>query len=221
MKKFLVLFVITLFSINLYSQDVNYRTSLIGNEHNAGVWIPGKIEDKSIEGSPYLFNSSGGLFYIINKKGDKFSLLNLNYNVATKNLEFKISNDSVFQFDKRSIDHVIVAKNKYVMYNNELFLQLSDKDGIQLLKAFKITIQDAVFNPLTQQNSKPKRYLIKSEYKILKDNVLNEFKLNKKSILNLFPDKKDIITQYVNKNKLSYSDEDDVKNIMNYLSNPN
>ena len=213
---------------NLFAQDNNqlssntdYNTSFTGNISKNGMWIPAKVEDKTIEGSPYLFNSFDGLFYIINKNGDKFSILNLNYNISTKNLESKISTDSVFQFDLRTIDYVIVAKDKYKIYKDELYLQLSNNGKIELLKSYKIAIQDAVFNPLTQQNSTPKRYLIKSEYKILKDNVLSEFKLNKKTIFNLFPDKKDIITQYVKKNKLSYSDEDDVKNILNYLSNTN
>lgn len=228
MKKTLILSFIFLFSVHSFCQNVDnlsssndFNTNLVGNVQKNGMWIPGKVEDKTIEGSPYLFNSSEGLFYIINKGGDKFSLLNLNYNVATKNLEFKISNDSVFQFDLRTIDYVIVAKNKYKIYKNEMYLQLSNYDGIELLKSYISSIQDAVFNPMTQQNSIPRRYIIKSEYKILKDNELSEFKLNRKSFFNLFPDKKDIITQYVKQNKLTYSDEEDVKKILNYLSNTN
>ena len=61
--------------------------------------------------------------------------------------------------------------------------------------------------------------MVKSEYKILQDEILKEFKLSKKFIVNLFPEKKNLILKYVENNNLSYSDEEDVIKILNYISN--
>lgn len=211
---------------NLFAQDNNqsssstdYNTSFTGNTSKNGMWIPGRIEDKTITGSPYLFNSWNGMFSVINKGGDKFSLINLNYNIQTKTLESKISNDSVFQYDLNAIEYVVVAKNKYKIINSEMFLELLSNNKMEFFKAYNVVIQEATNNPLTQTDLTPRRYVIKNEYKILQNNVLKEFKLSKKFIVNLFPEKKNLILKYVDDNNLSYSKEEDMVKILNYISN--
>ena len=197
---------------NLFSQHNNqsssnndYNTSFIGNTSKNGMWIPSRIEDKTITGSPYLFNSWNGMFSVINKVGDKFSLINLNYNIQTKTLESKISNDSVFQYDLNAIEYVVIAKDKYKIINGEMLLELLSNSKIEFFKAYNVIIQEATNNPLTQTDLTPRRYVVKSEYKILQDEILKEFKLSKKFIVNLFPEKKNLILKYVENNNLSFN----------------
>ena len=89
---------------NQNSKKGDYNIDYLGNFNKAGMWLPASVEDKSISGSPYLFNSWEGLFSVINMKGNRFDLLNLNYNISTKKLESKVSKDSVFQYDLKDID---------------------------------------------------------------------------------------------------------------------
>ncbi|WP_374398592.1 hypothetical protein [Flavobacterium sp.] len=211
--------------INLFSQNnksssnPDYNTSFTGNTSKNGMWIPGRVEDKSIVGSQYLFNSWNGMYSIVNKIGEKFNLLNLNYNIHTKTLESKVSNDSVFQFDLDKIDYIIASKKKYKILNNEMFLELLCNDKIDFYKSFKVIVQEATNNPLTQTELTPRRYVVKNEYKVFYNKVLVDIGLNKKSIFNLFADKKNLISKYVKENKLSYSNEEDVVKILNYISN--
>ena len=227
MKNLLLLF-LSFFVMNLFSQNNNssnsngdYNINFSGNPVKAGMWVSSKIEDKSIIGSPFLFNSWEGFFSVVTKSGNRFDLINLNYNIQTKRLESKISNDSVFQYDLNVLDFVLVAKKKYKIFNNELFLQLMDNNAFVFLKSYDITIQEATNNPLTQSDLTPRRYVIKNEYKILQENTIKEFKLNKKSFFNFFPEKKELISKYVNENRLSYSKEEDAITILYYISNNN
>lgn len=92
-------------------------------------------------------------------------------------------------------------------------------DSFEFLKSFQVVIQEPVSNPLTQSSLTPRRYVYKNEYKIFRNGVVTDFKLNKKSLLNLFPDKIDLIKNYANSNKLSFSEENDVVKIFNYIVN--
>ncbi|RTL10198.1 MAG: hypothetical protein EKK56_10395 [Flavobacteriaceae bacterium] len=204
---------------NQNSKKGDYNIDYLGNFNKAGMWLPASVEDKSISGSPYLFNSWEGLFSVINMKGNRFDLLNLNYNISTKKLESKVSKDSVFQYDLKDIDKVKYLSKVYKVYNEELFLQLFTSDTFEFLKSFQVVIQEAVSNPLTQSSLTPRRYVYKNEYKIFRNGVVTDFKLNKKSLLNLFPDKIDLIKNYANSNKLSFSEENDVVKIFNYIVN--
>ena len=204
---------------NQNSKKGDYNIDYLGNFNKAGMWLPASVEDKSISGSPYLFNSWEGLFSVINMKGNRFDLLNLNYNISTKKLESKVSKDSVFQYDLKDIDKVKYLSKVYKVYNEELFLQLFTSDSFEFLKSFQVVIQEPVSNPLTQSSLTPRRYVYKNEYKIFRNGVVTDFKLNKKSLLNLFPDKIDLIKNYANSNKLSFSEENDVVKIFNYIVN--
>ena len=204
---------------NQNSKKGDYNIDYLGNFNKAGMWLPASVEDKSISGSPYLFNSWEGLFSVINMKGNRFDLLNLNYNISTKKLESKVSKDSVFQYDLKDIDKVKYLSKVYKVYNEELFLQMFTSDTFEFLKSFQVVIQEAVSNPLTQSSLTPRRYVYKNEYKIFRNGVVTDFKLNKKSLLNLFPDKIDLIKNYANSNKLSFSEENDVVKIFNYIVN--
>lgn len=200
----------------------DYNTDYIGNVYKNGMWIPGKVENNSISGSCYLFDNPNGIFSIINNTGNKFNLTNINYNIETKQLETKIANDSVFQYNLDEIDYLVVNKKKYKVFKGEMYQQLFSSNQFELLKSFSVVVQQASFNPLTQDVLTPKRYVVRYNYMLLKNNdTLQDFKLNKKSILGLNIDKKDLILNYVKANKLSYSNEDDVVKILNYLTNNN
>jgi len=112
-----------------------------------------------------------------------------------------------------------MANNKrYKVVGDDMFLELYNGAEFKLLKQFTVRINEGVSNPLSLADLSPRRYVINEEYKLHKDNTLSKFKLNKSSILKLFSDKNDAIVKYVKENKLSYSEENDVVRILNYIS---
>lgn len=222
-----VLLMIVFSSIFSYGQNEkgatnspDFVTTFTGNiaQNSAGMWVPAHTKDKTIEGTPYLFKNWTGLYTVVNKKGNKFKVVNLNYNVESKNMETYYAADSVFQYHLPEIDYVLANNKRYRIVEDELFLELYNAGSIKILKQFSININEGVSNPLSQADLTQRRYVIKEEYKLHKDNSLSKFKLNKSNILKLFTDKSDAIVKYVKENKLSYSEEADVVRILNYIS---
>lgn len=220
---------VSLTSIFAFSQDNNLVTQenlrslkntnlVFGN----GAWIPGKVEDKTITGSVYLFPSWNGIFKIITKKGDTKQLLNLNYNIKTKDIEAFISNDSVFQFDKNQFDYIIQSNKKYKVIDegelNGLFYEVYNGEKIKLYKEYTISIQGGTFNPLTQEKIELDKYVQNYNYYIFKDNKFEKVKLSKKDIFKYLSDKKETLKEFVKKNDLDFSSDEDIKVILNYYN---
>ncbi len=228
MKKSIYLIILFFSMISTFSQRGNLETqsslqSLTStNLNGGGVWLPGKVEDKTITGSVYLFPSWNGIFKIITKNGDIKQLLNLNYNIKNKNIEAFISNDSVFQFDKNQFDYIVQSNKKYKVFNDEnlngLFLEVFNGNKIKLYKEFSISVLDGIFNPLTQEKIELDKYVQNYSYYIFKDNKYEKIKLTKKDILKYLSDKKDLIKEYVNKNSLNFTTDEDVSIILKHYN---
>jgi len=75
----------------------DFNTTYTGSISRNGLWVPAYSKDKSIEGSPYLFPNWNGMYSVVNTKGNKFKVLNLNYNIEAKTIETKVSKDYLFQ----------------------------------------------------------------------------------------------------------------------------
>lgn len=202
---------------NSTDNSADFRNNFIGSGRG-GMWIPSKVKDMSIEGSPYLFKSWNGMYTVVSTEGNKFKVMNLNYNIESKKIESQISKDSVFQYNFEGIDHIVTQNKKYKIVEDELFLEVYGNPQIKLLKQFSVIIKEGVTNPMTQMDLTPRRYEIREEYKLYQDNMLSKFKLNKSSVLKMFSNKKDPISKYVKENKLSYSDEKDIIRILAYAS---
>ena len=185
-----------------------------------GTWAPTKVVDNSISGSTYLFNSWIGNYVVIDSKGVSTKLFNLNYNIKTSMLEAAISKDSVFQYDIDNIDYVFTANKKYKIINPENKKILSEEiyknEKFQLYKIFNIEVLFGTFNPLTQEKIQSDSYLQKKEYFLFKDGKFTKTKLSKKNILEIVKDKTDLIKTQVNKLNYSYTEESDVKAILDY-----
>ncbi len=204
------------------STDYTIASSTKNDNTLAGMWIPGKAMDKKIEGSVYLFPNSRGLFKVTTIEGDTHQLFNLNYNIKSQRLESMVSKDSVFLYDLNTIDFIINNNTKYkAIFEGELnglFLEVFSNDKIKLYKKSHIVVEEGVMNPLTQEMISENKYIQKFSYFFwIKDEYV-ETKLTKGNVLKLLSDKKDLIKEYASKNKLSYSSEEDIKNILNHYS---
>ena len=220
---FRILFLLFLqisFSQNNAIENRASLTTITPGLNFVGTWVPSKVADNAVTGSTYLFNSWIGNYVVINSKGVSTKLFNLNYNINTSMLEASISKDSVFQYDIENIDYVFTASKKYKIINPEnkriLSQEIYKSDKFQLYKTFSIEVLFGTINPLTQQKMQSDSYSQKVDYCLFKDEKFTKFKLNKKNVLELVKDKTDLIKAQVDKFNYSYSNEADVKVILDY-----
>lgn len=201
-----------------YTVSSNFKNEFVSEASSSGVWVTAKPIDKSVEGSKYLFPTWSGHFTIISTKGDSYKVSNLNYNLETKKIESVAAKDSVFQYVNSEIDGILSLTNKYKVLNDQLLLELNSGTNAKLYKAFSVSIQDAVFNPLTQTESRPSRYIQKHSYYRYQNNHLVPMRLKKKEVLASLNDKKELIEKMVSEKHLSYANEDDVILLFNYYN---
>ncbi len=229
MKNLLTCTLIILLSLNVYSQnnflETNAALNNIKEFSHAGTWIPGKPLDNLISGTTYLFPNWIGKFEIVSKNGTKSKLFNLNYNIKSVTLESSISKDSVFQYDMQQIDYILTNNKKYKIISenkmNGLFEEIFSDEKIKLFKGFSIDILQGTFNPLTQEKMVNDKFIKINTYYFYIDNKFEKNKLNKNEVLNYLKDKKEKVKDFVSKYKMSYTNEEDVKSILQYYSSLN
>ena len=226
MKK---LMLITLLFISIITFGQNSPRNNSTSDYNTqfsrtegGMWLPAKVINTSVEGSPYLFSNWIGKYNVITKSGTRSQIFNLNYNLQTKKLESSISKDSVFQYDLEQFDYIINSKNKYKVISQDqmegLFLEVFNGPKIKLYKDFNTSIKEASFNPLTQEKMGNDKFVQNSNYYIFANSKYEKINPTKKDILKYLADKKDIIKKYVSTNDLSYDKDDDLNNILSYYN---
>ncbi len=219
--KYFILLLFVSFSVvaqndNEFDFNKSSTTSGINNEVKMnGAWIVSKPTRSQIGGSVYLFSSWKGSYVLQSKTGSRFTIENLNYNMKTKELETKFSQDSVFQFNKKDLNFVYYNFKTYKVVNNELLQVLNNDGNYNFFKKFDVSVVDGVLNPLTQVTS-PSFYKTKEEYLYLNGESLEPLKLKKKYILKIFKDKEKEIKDFVSNEKLSYSNEEDVIKIFKF-----
>ncbi|WP_395058740.1 hypothetical protein [Flavobacterium sp.] len=221
MKKFVCFFLLTLstfvFGQNFGTKEGGFQQFESGG---SGMWVKGSTIDNTIEGSSYLFEEWDGVFKIFTDEMKYYPTHNLNYNIRSKVLESKISKDSVFQYDLKTISFIKRGEEKYVFYTiqekKELCLELYSSNKIVFIKDFKLFLINGTLNPLTQEKPKS-RYEKKQVYffKVI-NNEFHEIYLKKKSILKLFGDKSKLVDKYASDSNLKFSSEKDLCEIFKY-----
>jgi hypothetical protein len=228
MKNISLILLCTLIFLEANSQNsskkdssVNFNTAgFTGNVHTSGMWIPGTPIENNVKGTVYLFPDYTGIYKLIIKNGNSLNLLNLNYNVKTKTLESFVSKDSVFQYELNQLSYVLNNNNKYRVNSDGnlkgLSLEIYNSEKIQLFKCFSVIKEKAVLNPMTNAIISDAEYIRKFSYYLYINNKEVKIKLNKNEILDALSDKKNAVKDYVNSNKLAYSNEEDVCKILKY-----
>jgi hypothetical protein len=203
------------------NSSVNFNTDgFTGNLRSSGIWVPATPIVNEIKGSVYLFPDYTGIYKLITKNGTSLNLLNLNYNVKTKTLESFFSKDSVFQYELNQLSYVLNNNNKYRVNSDGnlkgLSLEIYNSEKIQLFKYFSVIKEKAVVNPMTNAIISDAEYTRKFVYYLYINGKETTIKLNKSDVLRVLSDKKNAVKDYVNSNKLSYSNEDDFCKILKY-----
>lgn len=187
---------------------------------NGTMWLKGATIDNTIEGSTYLFPGWEGLYQMFIDDKQYYSIKNLNYNINSKSLESKFSQDSVFQFDIKKINFIKRGEEKYKYYtvnsSPELCQEFYASSKIIFIKNFKLDLINGVLNPLTQEKTKSKYVKKEKFFCKTSDKEFTEIDLKKKPILKLLGDKSKLVEKYASGSKLSFSTEKDLCKIFQY-----
>lgn len=223
MKKIAVLlFVILLFTIPVFSQDNSESAKVIGNSYIN----PSRLQNKP-QGSPYLQKMFASA---------KIESLNLKafmrYNVFEDNFEFITSKNDTLILDKIEDFSTIIFSGNNKKYNlsqytnskNKLFngylICLSEKGNFTLFKKETIAFFEEKLAKTSLESDMPAKYSKSSDFYFFKnnDNGVIEFPDSKKQLIKLFPDKKESIENFLKENKIDFSEESGMIQIINFLA---
>lgn len=188
----------------------------------SGLWVPKVASSNTVSGSVYLFDNWIGLYTVVGKNHNTTQILNLNYNLQTKNLESSVGKDSIFQYDLGEIDLVKEGQTVYKVVRNEqvngLFVELYAGSRFQIYKEMQLGIKKGAFDRLTQAKVDDDRYVQVPVYYVVQAGVFQREKMSKKLILKLVQDKKEAVSKYASQYDLSYTNDADLSRILIYYS---
>ena len=224
MKKILVILCLLL-SGSVYTQtnfsagfsmggnDLNYGSSFFYNTRNV------------ILGSVYLFDEWNNSAEIHTLSDERFLVRNINLNINRNAFEAKLTDsDSLFSFNFNNIKRIVINdkiyKNYYYNDDNRVYEIIYETEKFSIMKGFAVKLVSSSGNPMVNRsNDKYSRF---SSYFIKLNNSIKPFKLRKKSIIYLLSADKNSISRleiYINTKKLSYKNEKDVIQILDYAFN--
>ena len=231
--------IITLLFLTLsfvgYSQSTNTNVSdnnalalqgITGGNNNGGNGVYGTAmrfvnPPRTIDGSIYLFNNWKNYPVVVKSKDNKiFTLDNVNFNLRTNRLVTKISQDSIFVLNMKSIETVDIQGKVFKKVDTEIgsriFEVIYESDKVSLLNFHSVKLVEGSVNPMLSR--KTDKLVHKEVYYVLNGQGINELRLKKKSILNSFAsndNEKNSLLKYFLENKLSFKKIDDVKIVLN------
>jgi len=234
--------IITLLFLTLsfvgYSQSTNTNVSdnnalalqgITGGNNNGGNGVYGTAmrfvnPPRTIDGSIYLFNNWKNYPVVVKSKDNKiFTLDNVNFNLRTNRLVTKISQDSIFVLNMKSIETVDIQGKVFKKVDTEIgsriFEVIYESEKVSLLNFHSVKLVEGSVNPMLSR--KTDKLVHKEVYYVLNGQGINELRLKKKSILNSFAsndNEKNSLLKYFLENKLSFKKIDDVKVVLNNLN---
>lgn len=222
MKFILPLVLVLVSSLSFGQRKLMYQGDQFGAS-NSGIWIQKNPEkENEIEGSYFLFKHNWFTGLITVDNGKQYEVANLNYNAKYDQLEAAFSNDSVFVFNSANIEKVVIGDKVLTTHLDPVKSRISyyefieGIEGMEILKQYRVHVVRGGSNPMTQKQLTPDRYEMTADYFLAEGEKLSEIKLRKKYLLKLFKEDSDKIKEYVSENDLSYKDEEDVKQIIDY-----
>ena len=139
----------------------------------------------------------------------------------------KTDKDSLFIYDKNSIDSIAVNGKKYKKYydpssttDRVVFAEIIfDSDGINILKGYYLSEVESSPNPMI---NRPKDVIKqRTRYFTTSGNTLVPFNLNKKNVLRQLKNSKqqDLAKNFAKENHLSFNSDSDVTMILKHTLN--
>jgi len=216
-------------STNVSDNNALALQGITGGNNNGGNGVYGTAmrfvnPPRTIDGSIYLFNNWKNYPVVVKSKDNKiFTLDNVNFNLRTNRLVTKISQDSIFVLNMKSIETVDIQGKLFKKVDTEIgsriFEVIYESEKVSLLNFHSVKLVEGSVNPMLSR--KTDKLVHKEVYYVLNGQGINELRLKKKSILNSFAsndNEKNSLLKYFLENKLSFKKIDDVKIVLNNLN---
>lgn len=174
------------------------------------------------EGSAYYFDNweTEGIIYTSNKQ--RFKIKNVNINLFYNTLDALYDGNSVYTFNNENLVKIVINGKDFRVFK-------VDKD-VKILESFfrgkfsvyrynSLIYRDSSPNPMI--NRKTNKYIKKSKYYVYNKGDLTRLKLSKKSFSKVFQSEtvsKESILDFIKKNKISLSEEEDLLKVLNFVS---
>lgn len=178
---------------------------------------------REVDGTEYLFDEWNNYAIIHTEDNQRFALKNINLNIKQNVFVSKIDNDSLFTFNFNNIKKVEINGKNYKNYywddDNRVYEIIYEGKDFSIIKGFKIVEVTGSANPMLSRTRD--RLVRKWFYYIKDDKGIRHFKLSKNKILkalDLSETDKSRMIDYAKRNKLSFNDEEEVKQILGYNS---
>ena len=188
--------------------------------------------------SQYVFNEfSQG---IVKMKSGEVSTQSLNYNIVTNEMIFNNNGTYMAIAQPENVDTVFIKDRKFIPLNNK-FYEILVNEKFPLLLEFTATIKEpgnptgygGSSNISATSNLKsiissggsyalklPDGYSVIAGYNYW---IMEDGKLNKagsyNQLIKIFPDKKEVINDFVKKNHINFSIREDMIFLINHLEN--
>lgn len=164
---------------------------------------------RQVEGSIYMFPDWENNAILQSKDKRRIAVSNVNFNLRRNRIVAKYSKDSIFVFDMKTLDKLIINGHSFKKIETEtdsrIFEVIFESDKADLLKWHHLKVVEGSANPMV--NRKVDKFKHTENYFVYINNELIQFKLKKKGILKVFAkdeDTKNKIINYYKKNKLSF-----------------
>ena len=194
---------------------INYIESRLVTHQ--GVEFVGVLKDKNNDLYTFPNWNNQGVIFIEN---NRYFLSNLNFNVATNSFESRIKRDELFSYKNSEIDSVTINNHLFKKVGNSFYEVLYEKDNNLFLKKYDIKYKEGTVSRLNGTVGKASTSLIHT-YLVKSYESIESIELNKKDLLNLLKDdnQKDIVEEFVKSEHLSYRNEKDMIEIIEFMVN--
>ncbi len=174
------------------------------------------------DGSVYLFDTWNNKTIIKLNNKKRYTFSNFNFNIRKEQFMSQIEGDSIYIFNFKTIDKVIVNGKEFKSIFNpsegeeKVFQVIYENSRFSILKKYSLKIIESSPDPML--NRSQNRIKKMETYFIKKGATITPFKLKKKLIADLAKENISIsaLDDYVKSNNLSYKNEDDIKKILEF-----
>lgn len=182
-------------------------------------------QDAIIEGSAYLEEEFvNGVVALTN--GTSYADIPLRYNAYNEEMEFRDNNGNRFNLDNReTIREITIGKSKFIYTvcklkneNKKIYAEVLTQGTVSLLKHYRINYMPAKEAESYKAPQPPRLVKAPSEYLIQKADGSTQVFKNKKELLKLLSAKSGKIDKFIDQQKLSFRNEDDLISIVAYYN---
>lgn len=177
-----------------------------------------------INGSPYI-----NTVFMNGLIGENKQPFLLRYNAESDEIELKLDEENIYVIPKETkFQNISIGLNNYKLTSYTDFkgqfvtgyLIEKSKGAISLMKREKMIIKPEKIAQSSYETYEPAKFIRGNDeyYLKLKDNSVVVFPKNKKGIIELFPNQKQAIEEYIKTNKTSFSNESNMIQLVQFIS---